>query len=65
MLSKEGLGNQFKRKDQNAMLDILKKIGTSAEGSSSKALAYNEQNGTTWVKSGQTSLSSKGFEHWL
>ncbi len=52
----------FKKEEEQAIVEILK-IGTSAGGARPKAvIAYNEK--TAEVRSGQTN-APKGFEHWL
>jgi len=63
MLSQKlSLKTNFKKEDEQAMMEILK-VGTSAGGARPKAvIAYNEKSGE--VRSGQT-IAPKGFEHWL
>ena len=63
MLDKrEAFTTNLNKKEEQAVLEILK-IGTSAGGARPKAvIAWNEKNGE--VKSGQTK-APKGFEHWL
>lgn len=63
MLSKKEDFSTNLKKDEEAALKAILKIGTSAGGARPKALiAYNEKTGV--VKSGQSNVP-KGFEHWL
>jgi serine/threonine-protein kinase HipA len=63
MLSdKESFTTNLDKKEEKAVMEILK-IGTSAGGARPKAvIAYNEKTGE--VKSGQLNVG-KDFEHWL
>jgi len=59
---KNSFTTNFKKEEEQAIVEILK-IGTSAGGARPKAvIAYNEK--TAEVRSGQTN-APKGFEHWL